>query len=762
MKKTLILTICLILLNLFAYTDTENPTQNEAKYYDNAKVVRVKYSIGESFVQRSYDEGLEEATVNLPVFEKDKVGTTDGRVELYLGRSNYIRLDYDSEVILNKIPALRKTNLSLRISKGGIYLDIENIDHEKDIEIQTPDCGVFLLDRGIYRINVNQEGQTEVFVYDGIAEVAGDDYSRNVRENQKIVMSDGNVRERPYYFNSSEKDGFDQWNEIRNRTIGYSRHSSSRYLESGYEDHEYELSRSGRWRYESNYSTYIWIPYNISSYWRPYWHGRWVYHPFYGHVWSSYDSWGWYTHHYGRWHWSHYNGWYWIPGYRWSPAWVSWFWNDSYYGWCPLSYWNRPLIVLNKRWMRNYHYRGGIPFHSRSNTIIRKNQLSSSRIHSVALKRSQMSRFSGKSLAYRGNAPRGKLIHSKLDVVNAHGRSVQYKKGGIVSANKYRTSAGVNKGSKSRTTYKYSGRKLSRDKTYKYSSSARKSRSSYRDGSSKTYQTRTKSINQPQSRTYKSRSKNYGRQGKSPKRYSPPAKRSSSGKSKTKTKKRGSSQTVSKRYSSSTNNYNSDTSRYSSRSNSYSSRNSNSKTTNPRDKSYQSLSKSKYYSPSTSSRNKSYTTTKRYSSNPGSTGSYSRSNPSTGYRSRSSNRSYKSQSNYKRYSSSSSYQRRGYYPSTRNYSSSNRSYSNRSSSYRSNYSTPRSSYQNRSSYRRSTPRSSYSGSRSSYSRSTPSRSSSSRSSYSRSSSSRSSSRRSSSSRSSSSRSSSSSSSRKKR
>ena len=128
MKKIIALSICLIFLNLFVFADNQNPTKYEAKYYDNAKVVRVKYSTGEAFVQRSYDEGLEEATVNLPIFEKDKVGTTDGRIELYLGRSNYLRLDYDSEVILNKIPTLRKTNLNLRITKGGVYLDIENIE----------------------------------------------------------------------------------------------------------------------------------------------------------------------------------------------------------------------------------------------------------------------------------------------------------------------------------------------------------------------------------------------------------------------------------------------------------------------------------------------------------------------------------------------------------------------------------------------------------------------------------------------------------
>ena len=95
MKRILTLIICLVMVNLTLVAADSNPTQSEATYYENAKVIRVKYSSGETFVQRSYDQGLEQATVNLPVFEKDKIGTTTGRLELYLGRSNYLRLDND-------------------------------------------------------------------------------------------------------------------------------------------------------------------------------------------------------------------------------------------------------------------------------------------------------------------------------------------------------------------------------------------------------------------------------------------------------------------------------------------------------------------------------------------------------------------------------------------------------------------------------------------------------------------------------------------
>ena len=65
--------------------------------------------------------------------------------------------------------------------------------------------------------------------------------------------------------------------------------------------------------------------------WAPYRDGRWVYEPYYGWTWVSYEPWGWAPYHYGRWF--VYGGnWGWWPGpvyggYRpvWAPAYVSFF-----------------------------------------------------------------------------------------------------------------------------------------------------------------------------------------------------------------------------------------------------------------------------------------------------------------------------------------------------------------------------------------------------------------------------------------------------
>ena len=438
MKKTMIAFASLLLAAGALVADSTENNPGEAKYYDNAKVIRIKNVEGEGFVQRSYDEGDEEATPNLPLFEKDTVGTTAGRLGIYLGRLNYLRLDSDTQVQLLGIPQLRKTDLIARIEKGAIYLDIESLDNEKSIEIQTPDCGVFLLDKGIYRINVDENSSTEVYVMEGIAEVAGQENSRNVRENQKVVMSRGKLEERPYYFYASEKDDFDRWHESQNREQGYARYGTARYLQSGYEDYEYEMSRSGRWSYMSEFNSYVWTPYYSNADWMPYANGRWVYNPFYGYVWTSYDTCGWFTHHYGRWHWNYAGGWYWIPAYHWSPAWVSWFGDNDYYGWCPLSWWNRPVVIVNHRWDHDYNYRRGIPHHSRSTIIIRKNELTAVNAMRMALNRNNSGSAEARTIAYRGTAPRERMVINKVSVINARGKTMIYKQNGIVSEERYK------------------------------------------------------------------------------------------------------------------------------------------------------------------------------------------------------------------------------------------------------------------------------------------------------------------------------------
>jgi hypothetical protein len=103
-----------------------------------------------------------------------------------------------------------------------------------------------------------------------------------------------------------------------------------------------------------------WVPLHVDSGWSPYWEGRWVYRPFWGWTWVSYEPWGWLPYHYGRWHHHARYGWTWLPGpsfgfHFWSPGLVRFYHGPSWVSWCPLGpgdYYN----VNRYHYNRAYHY----------------------------------------------------------------------------------------------------------------------------------------------------------------------------------------------------------------------------------------------------------------------------------------------------------------------------------------------------------------------------------------------------------------------
>ncbi len=406
--------ISLIVILLIALNITANQYQKEPRSYNNAKIVRLLEVKGNGYVQRGYEEGREEARQNLPVFDNDTVATEDGMIELYFGRLNYLRMDSGSEIKIVNAPVLRGTSFKIQLLRGVIYLDINNISSKAEIEIQTNDCGSFILREGLYKIS-SDEGATSVYAHKGSIEVSGENNSKKIQSGEKVVYRNGHVLERPFYANESASS-FDKWNINKHREMVGSNYSS-RYLKSEYSDYERELNKNGRWSYSTTLRCYVWIPYSIPASWSPYSYGRWLYHPGYGQVWVSYDSWGWHTHYYGSWYLDPVYGWAWHPGYRWSPAWVYWSWNDSYCSWSPYSRYNYYIYG------RYYNPRASIVI--RRKDFIRRN-ISNHVIRNYNTRRALIGKI---SVSYTSRSP---IIRSNyVKVSNRRGNVVRYKSNAI-------------------------------------------------------------------------------------------------------------------------------------------------------------------------------------------------------------------------------------------------------------------------------------------------------------------------------------------
>jgi hypothetical protein len=360
------------------------PQQPQETKYTNDSVARMSYVDGKTFIQRASDLGYEEGILNMPVSEGDRLGTAEGRMEVHFGRGNYVRLDNDTKLDILNLPKKGDDIARMRVWSGSIYLVVGNLVKEKGIEIHTADSSFYILDKGIYRVNVRENKDTEILVFRGLIEAAGEGGSTLVKADQRLEVSEGRFSAKPSSFMAVADDGFDRFNESRNSQLGQQFAKAKKNLPSDLEDYESELDENGEWSYLAPYGN-VWVPSGIDADWRPYWNGRWVWLGMSGWTWLPYDSWGWATFHYGRWHWGLDLGWYWIPMNMWGPGWVDWWWDDFYFGWAPMSYWGYPGILLGNNYYGGY-YGQYYPHGSRALTVIRRDQLKAANVSRVALR----------------------------------------------------------------------------------------------------------------------------------------------------------------------------------------------------------------------------------------------------------------------------------------------------------------------------------------------------------------------------------------
>jgi hypothetical protein len=402
MKKIAILAALLLLFLTISYA--QDPE------YTNNSVARLSYVNGNAFVQRSSELTYEEGVVNMPIAQGDRVGTTDGRAEVYFGKGKYIRFDNETKVDFINLPDRGNDLIQIRIWSGHVYFSVNSINREKSLEIHTPDVSIYVLDEGLYRIDVRENQETEILVFNGLIEAAGESGSVLIKEAQKLVAIEGHFTSRPIRFQTNSEDSFDSWNKDRDITIR--ERLALRYLPSELDDYERELQTYGDWTYIEPYG-YVWIPRDVRSQWRPYHSGRWVWISTCGWTWLPYEPWGWATYHFGRWHWRVGIGWYWIPTTVWGPGWVSWYWGQNYCGWAPMSYYGYPGVVINNVYYPRYadpYY----PNYADGLTVIRKSQLQAPNISRVSLDHESVQRIGKISLSK--NPPIARPEHHNVTV----------------------------------------------------------------------------------------------------------------------------------------------------------------------------------------------------------------------------------------------------------------------------------------------------------------------------------------------------------
>lgn len=283
-------------------------------------VARLSLMNGDVSVRRGDSGDWVAAVVNAPLVVEDSVLTgVNSRAEVQFDWANMIRLASNTEI---RLAELENQRYIVQVARGMVTFRVLR-DFDADIEISTPSVSVRPVKQGTYRVEVLANGESEITVRSGEAEIFTPRGSERLRAG-RTMLARGSASDPEYKIVAAAgRDDWDRWNEDRDRF--FQRTASYRYVDRSVYGAD-DLDAYGTWVYVPPYG-WVWSPRVVAG-WAPYYYGRWTWIDWYGWTWVSYDPWGWAPYHYGRWFYHGPYGWCWWPGgvrvrHYWSPALVA-------------------------------------------------------------------------------------------------------------------------------------------------------------------------------------------------------------------------------------------------------------------------------------------------------------------------------------------------------------------------------------------------------------------------------------------------------
>jgi hypothetical protein len=271
-----------------------------------ARIARLADAEGSVSFQPGGTEDWVAATLNRPVTTGDKLWSDqDSRVELQLDGS-VLRMSSNTAVsLLNLGDAVTQ----VQVTAGTLLVHVRRLDDNETYEIDTPNLAFSILRPGVYRVSVDESGNsTTINVRSGQGEVTGGGSAYTVHAEETDVFSGTDQLVEASQPSAPAEAGFDAWSAQRDNR--WDRSASARYVDPdvvGYQD----LDDQGAWNSTPDYG-YVWFPRRVEPGWAPYHTGHWAYIEPWGYTWVDDAPWGFAPFHYGRW--VTVNGaWGWVP-----------------------------------------------------------------------------------------------------------------------------------------------------------------------------------------------------------------------------------------------------------------------------------------------------------------------------------------------------------------------------------------------------------------------------------------------------------------
>jgi hypothetical protein len=331
------------------------PARAESADAYGTGVARVSLIRGSVAVRRGDSATPVDAALNAPVLGGDYLTTGDGaQAEIQFDRGSAVRLDQDVQLRLTRLDG---ANRQLQLAQGTIELRLLR-GPSGGAEIDTPSIAVRPRQAGSYRLTVDADGDTQVTVRSGAADVLTPQGTRSLLPGTTLSASGGADDPALSSGAALASDDFDRFNGERDARE--QRALANAYVAGDVEGVD-DLDQYGRWVSDGSYGN-VWVPSAVAPGWAPYRYGSWVWEDYYGWTWVGAEPWGWAPYHYGNWYHSAAYGWCWYPGQFsavpvWRPALVAFFsfgsggWGFGNIGWVPLA----PFEPYHPWWGSHYY-----------------------------------------------------------------------------------------------------------------------------------------------------------------------------------------------------------------------------------------------------------------------------------------------------------------------------------------------------------------------------------------------------------------------
>ena len=274
------------------------------------------------------------AAVNTPVQQGDRIWVPeDAKAELLHRTGSIVRLDSTTAL---EVLGIEKDACQFYISTGHAYLNALWSD-ESVLVIDTPSLSFRSSQASAFRVDVNDNGETEASVFNGQIRADFDEGQVTIRAGERFLVRNGGWSE---VRRLRASDEWERWNVSRDNAFAEVQQGpSTAYLPKELRNYSTDLDQHGRWVNAPDYG-WGWVPTSTADNWSPYRDGRWTWIGD-DYVWISSEPWGYAPYHYGRWAYTAPIGWLWVPprtgSVYWGPGYVGWTRTARHISWFPLG-----------------------------------------------------------------------------------------------------------------------------------------------------------------------------------------------------------------------------------------------------------------------------------------------------------------------------------------------------------------------------------------------------------------------------------------